>query len=182
MVLKEIHMGLAPWMAAQVRSRSEFSVSSLLGDRGYESYLPTYRSERQWSDRTVVRELPLVPGYVFVREISGKVCGPVVTTPGVLGLVAFGHQPALIDDSEIQRLKTVSVSALKVEPLTYLKPDSLVRIKHGPLVGTWGTVVQVRKKTLLVLSIEMLNRSVAVHIDPSWVEDVTSFSKPSLIC
>ena len=167
-------MGSGSWMAAQVRSRSEFLVSSMLQDRGYETYLPTYRSERQWSDRTVIREAPLVPGYVFVREIPNQVCSPVVTTPGVLKLVGFGNQAALIDDWEIEQLKMVSASSLKVEPMSYLKPGSLVRIKQGPLLGTWGTVAQVRKRTLLVLSIEMLNRSVAVHIDPSWVEDVAA--------
>ena len=173
---------MRPWMAAQVRSRSEFSVSSLLSDRGYETYLPTFRSQRQWSDRTIVRDLPLIPGYVFVREIPDKICGPVVTTPGVINLVGFGNQTALIEDWEIQQLKKVSASTLKVEPSTYLKPGSLVRIKAGPLTGAWGTVVQIRKRTLLILSIEMLNRSVVVHIDPSWVEDVDSFSKPGLTC
>lgn len=166
------------WMAAQVKSRSEFSVSWLLRDRGYETFLPTYRSERQWSDRKVVREVPLIPGYVFLRSIPHGARTPIVTTPGIIRMVGFSNQTALIDDWEIQQLKTVSASTLKVEPLPYLQPGSLVRIKAGPLTGSWGTVVQVRKRTLLVLSIEMLNRSVAVHIDPSWVEA----PPPSEVC
>lgn len=152
----------------------------MLRDRGYETFLPTYRSERQWTDRTRVRELPLIPGYVFVRAIPDKICVPVVTTPGVIKIVGFGNQTALIHDWEIEQLKTVATSSLKVEPLTYLKPGSLVRIKEGALTGTWGTVVQIRKRTLLVLSIEMLNRSVAVHIDPAWVE-VAPSSEASLV-
>lgn len=158
------------WIAAHVKSRSEFSVSSLLRDRGYETFLPTYHNERQWSDRKVVRELPLIPGYVFVRMAPSKVRLPMVTTPGVIKIVGFNSQAARIDDHEIEQLRTFIATSLKVEPLSYLKPGSLVRIKDGALTGTWGTIVQLRKATLLVLSIETLYRSVAVHIDPSWVE------------
>jgi transcription antitermination factor NusG len=93
-----------------------------------------------------------------------------VTTPGVIKIVGFNSQTARIYDHEIEQLRTAITTSLKVEPLSYLKPGSLVRIKDGALTGTWGTVVQLRKATLLVLSIETLNRSIAVHIDPSWVE------------
>jgi transcription antitermination factor NusG len=158
------------WVAAHVKSRSEFSVSSILRDRGYEIFLPTYRDERQWSDRKVIRELPLIPGYVFVRMAPSKVGLPMVRTPGVIKIVGFNSQTGWIEDHEIEQLRTVTTTSLKVEPLSYLKAGSLVRIKNGALTGTWGTVVQLRKATLLVLSIETLNRSIAVHIDPSWIE------------
>lgn len=173
-------MSTLPWIAVYVKSRFEFSVSSMLRDRGYETFLPTHRSERQWSDRVVVRELPLIPGYVFVREGDGEERVPMVTTPGVISIVGFGSQAGRIEHHEIEQLKMIASTSLKVEPLPYLQPGSLVRIKNGVLIGTWGTVVQHRKSTLLVLSIEALNRSIAVHIDPSWVEAPTE-SQPALL-
>jgi transcriptional antiterminator RfaH len=158
------------WIAAHVKSRSEFSVSSILRDRGYETFLPTYHSERRWSDRKVVHELPLVPGYVFIRVELGEVRLPMVTTPGVIRIVGFNSQAARIESHEIEQLRLLASGSLKIEPLAYLKPGDLVRIKAGPLTGTWGTVVQNRGGALLVLSIETLHRSIAVRIDPSWVE------------
>ncbi len=158
------------WIATHVKARYEFSVSSILQYRGYETFLPTYSVKKQWSDRTVVREMPLIPGYVFIRMVSDEPRVPVVTTPGVLNVVCFGNQTGRIEDHEITQLKTINNPLLKVEPLSYLEPGSLVRIKEGALTGMWGTVLRQNKATLLVLSIEALNRSVAVHIDPSWVE------------
>lgn len=93
-----------------------------------------------------------------------------VTTPGVIKIVGFNSQAGRIEHHEIEQLRMLASGSLKIEPLPYLKPGSLVRIKTGPLTGTWGTIVQHRKHTVLVLSIETLHRSIAVQIDPSWVE------------
>jgi transcription antitermination factor NusG len=161
-------MGL--WIAAQVRSKSEFAVCSKLRDKGYETFLPTYLSVRQWSDRKKVTEQPLISGYVFVKMVPDEAHGPVVTTDGVTRLVGYGGRAGTIEDWEIESLRKASASSLKAEPWEYMKEGAKVRITGGALAGAVGTVLQARNKLLLVLSVHMLNRSVAVHIDRAWVQ------------
>jgi transcriptional antiterminator RfaH len=128
-----------------------------------------------------IRDLPLIPGYVFVRVMPNEVQGPVVTTPGVTRLVGFGKQAASIEDAEIERLRAVAASPLKAEPWPYLPRGSRVRIVSGSFAGMWGTLLEVRNQTLLILSIEMLNRSIAVHIDSSRVEPVVAKASSELV-
>jgi transcription antitermination factor NusG len=162
------------WIATQVRTNREFFVSSALQGKGYETFVPTYSRVKQWSDRQKTCLLPLISGYVFVRPILEKAQSPIVSTPGVLRLVGFGGEITPIDDREIDLIRTLAESSLKAEPWAFIKPDSQVRISRGSLSGIQGTVLQVRDKTMLVVSIEMLQRSVAVHIDRSWVEPARS--------
>jgi transcription antitermination factor NusG len=158
------------WIAAQVRTNREFSVSSALQGKGYETFVPSYASFKKWSDRQKACQLPLISGYVFVRNLLEKAHSPIISTPGVVRMVGFGGQVAPIDDREIDLVRTVAESSLKAEPWAYIKQNAQVRISRGSLSGIQGTVLQVREKTMLVVSIEMLQRSVAVHIDRSWVE------------
>jgi transcription antitermination factor NusG len=160
------------WTAAQVKPNREFSVSSALRSKGYETFVPAYTSIRHWSDRQKACELPLISGYVFVRTMLAGAQGLVVSTPGVVRMVGFGGQIAPIDDSEIELVRTVANSSLRTEPWSYIKQNSQVKIARGALAGIPGTVLQVKENTMLVVSIEMLQRSVAVHIDRSWVEPV----------
>jgi transcription antitermination factor NusG len=159
-------------MAAQVRTNREFSISSALRLKGYETFVPGYVSVREWSDRKKALELPLISGYVFVRTVPDGAHSLVVSTPGVMKIVGFGGRIAAIDDGEIERVRTVANSSLRTEPWSYIKQNSQVRITRGSLAGIPGTILQVRENTMLVVSIDILQRSVAVHIDRSWVEPV----------
>jgi transcriptional antiterminator RfaH len=162
------------WMAAQVKPKWEFSVSLALGDKGYETFVPVYKSIRRWSDRQKTSDLPLIAGYVFVRTLLAPAQPKVVSTPGVVRMVGFGGEIIAIADYEIETLKSVARSSLRAEPWSYIKQNSQVRIAVGALAGIRGTVLQVKENTMLVVSIEMLQRSVAVHIDRSWVESASS--------
>lgn len=158
------------WLAAQVRANREFSVSAALRGKGYETFVPAYVSIREWSDRKKATELPLIAGYVFLRTALDGAPALVVSTPGVMRMVGFGGRVASIDDGELERVRKVANSSLRTEPWPYLKQNSQVRITRGSLAGISGTVLKVSDRTVLVVSIDMLQRSVAVHIDRSWVE------------
>jgi transcription antitermination factor NusG len=158
------------WIAAQVRANREFSVSSALQSKGYETFVPAYQAVKKWSDRRKACELPLIPGYVLVHSSFQKNQSLIVSTPGVLRMVGFAGQITPIEDHEIDLVRALAASSLKAEPWAYIKQNARVRIAQGSLAGIEGTVLQVREKTMLIVSIEILQRSVAVHIDRSWVE------------
>jgi transcription antitermination factor NusG len=129
-----------------------------------ESFLPLYRSRRRWSDRTRVLDLPLFPGYVFCR-FHPELLLPVVTTPGVVQIVGSGKQPHPIADEEIAAIQRMLHSGSEIEPWPYLKAGQKVRILDGPLFGVEGLLVEVKNRRRLVVSVHLLQRSVAVEVD-----------------
>lgn len=124
--------------------------------------------QRRWSDRTVVAEVPLFPGYVFCQFDPHERRVPILTTPGVLGIVGFDGHPAPVRDCEIQSIRALTASGLLAEPVPYLSAGTRVCIVKGPLTGAEGFVVNEGAGTRLVVSISMLQRSVAVEIDRDW--------------
>ncbi len=132
--------------------------------RGMESFLPLYRSRRRWSDRTRVMDLPLFPGYVFCR-FHPELLLPVVTTPGVVQVVGAGKHPCPIADAEIAAIQRMLCSGNEVEPWPYLQAGQKVRILDGPLFGIEGILVEVKNRRRLVVSVHLLQRSVAVEVD-----------------
>jgi len=158
------------WIAAQVIAKRELSISHSLNSKGYETFVPTYSGRKKWSDRTKIVESALISGYVFIRQTSRIIHGPIVTTPGVIGIVGFGNRPALIDDVEIAQFRIVASSSLRAEPWPALEPGNPVKIARGPLAGIAGTVLHTRNKSLIIIAISLLNRFVSVRIDRSWLE------------
>lgn len=163
-------MEAASWIAAQVVANRELSVSFSLNSKGYTTFVPTYKSKRQWSDRTKIIANALLPGYVLVQHTSEIVQGPIVTTPGVIGIVGFANRPALIDDTEISPFRTLMNSSIKAEPWPRFQQGDRVTIAMGPLAGIAGTVLQTRNKSLMIIAITILNRFVSVHIEKAWLQ------------
>jgi transcription antitermination factor NusG len=157
-----------PWFALRVRSNYE-KVSSLhIKERGYEEFSPSYRTERQWSDRKKTIERALFPGYVFCRlDPYNRL--PILTIPGVVGLVGFGSRPTPVPDQEIEYVRTLVGSGLLVTPWPFLDPGQTVLIERGPLQGVEGVLQSVKGRLRLVVAINVLQRSVATEIDRSWV-------------
>ncbi|HYR82561.1 MAG TPA: transcription termination/antitermination NusG family protein [Terriglobia bacterium] len=149
------------WFAVHVKPRFEKVVAAMLENKGYEQLLPTRpgRSVRS----TFEMDRPLFPGYVFCR-FDSKVRAPIVTTPGVIRIVGFGDGPAAIPDKEIEAILTIRKSGLPVASHPYFRNGDFVRITEGPLRGLAGKVVAVGKKNLFVVSVALLQRSVAVEI------------------
>ena len=170
------------WYALRVQSRLGALASSTLHGKGYEQYLPLYRTRRQWSDRIKEVELPLFPGYLFCRFDLGRTLMPILTTPGVINIVGAGKTPLPVADNEIEAIRTILRTGLAVQPWPGLTVGSRVHIERGPLAGLEGIVTNLDKVYRLVVSVSLLQRSVAVEIDRAWarlIADPTALLNPN---
>jgi transcriptional antiterminator NusG len=152
------------WYALRTRSNYEKIASSLLGARGFEQFLPLYRSPKRVSGRTVDNSVPLFPGYLFCR-FDGRYRSPILGTLGVASIVAFGGKPAQIDDVEIEAIRKALGSGQNIEPHPYLHEGQKIRVEKGPLRGLEGILVK-KLNWRIVISVQLLLRAVAVEIDP----------------
>lgn len=160
--------GLHQWFALSVKPRHERSSAASLRSKGYEEFVPLYRSQRRWSDRVKELELPLFAGYVFCQfDVRFRL--PILTTPGVVRIVGAGREPTPVPDGEIEALKSVARSGLPVEPWPFLQPGCLMSVEDGPLRGVQGTLLEIKQRERLVLSVGLLRRSIAVEVDRRWV-------------
>ena len=167
------------WFAIQVKSTHEKRVTSLLQYQTYECFLPLYTSRRRWSDRIKSVELPLFPGYVFSRFTPAARI-PILKTPSVISIVGIGAIPTPIDECEIAAIQRAVASGFGLSPHPFLQIGQRVRINGGSLYGLEGLIADVRKRDRLILSVTMLQRSVAVEIDSAWVTPIhMSKAQPS---
>ena len=153
-----------PWFALQVRTRHESFVAEHLDGKGYEYFLPLYKSRRRWSDRIKEIDAPLFPGYLFCR-FNPQDRLPILKTPGVTQIVGYSHVPTAVEEEEIEAIRTLVVSGLPNYPHPFLTVGNRVRIEAGALRGLEGILLEVKGKRKLVVSITLLQRSVAVEID-----------------
>jgi transcription antitermination factor NusG len=157
------------WYAVAVRSNFERIVAQSLRQKDYEIFSPAYQSKRQWSDRTKVVECALFPGYLFCRmDLRHRV--PLLDTPGVASIVGIGRCAEPVRDAEIEAIRKIVESGLPVAPWPFLKAGQPVYITHGPLAGVEGIVVAAKNRSRLVVSVEMLQRSVTVEIENEWAQ------------
>jgi len=152
------------WFAIQVKPRHEFIAAKLLRSKGYEEFVPWYRSRRQWSDRIKEIDLPLFTGYIFCR-FDSEIRWPVVNTQGVIRIVGSSKGPEAIPDPEIESIRRVIESGLNPQPCDYIKSGDRVRIVGGPLAGVEGAMISIRNRRQLILSIDLVQGSVVVDID-----------------
>jgi transcription antitermination factor NusG len=161
-----------PWYALRVRSRFENTVATHLRGRGYEPLLPLYKSQRRWSDRSKEIELPLFPGYVICK-FNPLNRLPILSIPGIVHVVGIGRTPVPIDESEIAAIQAAVKSGLPSQPWPFLQVGQRVRIEYGPLCGLEGILLDFRGRQRLVISVTLLQRSVAVQVDGAWVRPMS---------
>ena len=159
----------ASWHALYTRHQHEGSVAQALSSKGFEIFLPRYRTVRRWKDRQKELMLPLFPNYVFIRGGLDRMLS-IMVTPGVHSLVSWSARPAEIPSQDIEAVRRLLESHLPVEPHPYLKCGDHVRIKSGPLEGIEGILLRKTRGFRLVLSVEMLSQSAAVEVDLNIVE------------
>ena len=160
-----------PWFAILARTSREKTASLLLENAGYPCFLPTSRYMRRWSDRTKEIEVPLFPGYFFCWMNPHNRL-PVLMTPGVIQIVGVGKTPIPVKEEEIAAIERVGKSGLPTMPWPYLEIGRVVRIEEGALRGLTGIVIKIKSGVKLVLSVSLLQRSVAVEIDRRWISDL----------
>jgi transcriptional antiterminator NusG len=156
------------WHALYVRSRHEKSVHAQLDAKSEDAFLPLYCGKHKWADRWKKVSLPLFPGYVFCRFDANR-RSSVLATSGVIDVVRIGSQPAAIDACEIEAIRRVVECSLPTEPHAGLIKGARVMMSDGPLKGMSGTLTEVRNVLRLVMSVDLLCRSVLVEIDREWV-------------
>lgn len=154
----------ALWYAAYTSANHEKRVAEQLAQKGIENFLPLYESVRRWKDRRVRLRLPLFPGYVFVRlPLSEKL--KVLQVSGLARLVGFGDRPVSLPEEEVESLRRGACGGVRMEPHPHLTEGRRVRIVRGPLTGMEGILVKKKSGMRLVLSIDLIMRSIAVDVD-----------------
>src|SRR6266403_3061441 len=152
------------WYAAYTSANHEKRVSEQLGVRSVEHFVPLYESVRRWKDRKVRLHLPLFPGYVFVR-LALRDRLRVLQVPGVARLVGLNGLPCALPDSEMDALKAGLTSGVRAEPHRFLTAGRRVRVTAGPLTGMEGFIARKKNGARFVISLELIQRSVAVDVD-----------------
>jgi transcription antitermination factor NusG len=160
------------WYAIRVRSNFERSVTATLRYKQLEVFHPTISRQVRWSDRVKQTEFPVFPGYVVCYlDIAKRL--PVLVTPGVVGVVGYGKEPAPLDMQEIENIRMLVWSGAPFESYPYLNVGDAVLVERGPLAGAEGILIRKRSECRLVLSVSLLQRSVAVEIDRDWVRPIS---------
>jgi transcription antitermination factor NusG len=163
------------WYAAYTAPRHEKSVLQHLESRSVEGYLPLYGSTRQWNGRRAFVQLPLFPGYLFVR-IAPEHRTRVLEVPGVLSIVSSQGRLTPLPAGEVEALRA-ALETRKSEPHPSLARGKRVRIKVGPLRGLEGVIVKQTRRLRMVVSIDCIMQSFAVELEASDLEsDVVSAS------
>ena len=167
--------GGSRWFALYTTCRHEKRIAQHLSQREVEHYLPLYRADRKWRDGSrVTLELPLFPGYLFVRiKRSERVT--VLSVPGALCVVGgTGGEPAPVSDSAIEALRT-GLQERRIEPHPLLRVGQMARICSGAFAGMEGVVVRRKNGFRVVLTLEQIMQSIAVEVDEEHLEPLAGF-------
>lgn len=168
-----------PWFAVNVRTRAEELVGSALGSKGYQVFVPTYLECRRYASCVKKVNAALFPGYLFCRlDLTHRL--PLLQTSGVNHIVSMGGDFRPLEETEISAIRRVVDSKLPTLPWPYLTTGHRARIECGPFVGMEGIVTKFKGRERLVLSVDLLQRSVAVEIDRSWIRPMGAAGPGSL--
>jgi len=160
------------WYVLFVRTNQEKRVAEGLGERGLEHLLPCYSSLRQWKDRKVRLDMPLFPGYVFVRlPLIERLRA--LTVPQVIGMIGKKESPAAVSPEEIDWIRS-GVAEGKAEPHEYPRAGQRVMITEGVMRGMQGILLQMRNSTRVVVSLDSIARAFVVEVEASKVKVIAA--------
>ena len=157
------------WYAVYTRSRHEKTVAEQLVQKSVEHFLPLYETVRKWKNGPAKVQLPLFPGYLFVHIPLGERL-QVLQVPGVVQLVGSSGVPLALPQTEIETIRAALTKGVRAHPHPYLKVGSRVRISSGPLEGLHGILLRRKGKVRLVVSVDLIMRSISIDVDASEVE------------
>jgi transcription antitermination factor NusG len=161
------------WFAIQTRPRYEKKVAAELREKAVESFLPLHSELHRWSDRRRLVQLPLFPGYVFVRvtgNLSHRVL--VLRTNGVVSFVGDRRSGSPIPNSEIESIQSILEGGVAVNPYPYLRIGQSVRIRGGSLDGVAGVLRALNGNQSLIISVNLIQRSIAIRLEGYQVEPI----------
>jgi transcriptional antiterminator NusG len=154
------------WYAVWTRSRHEQVVREQLERKGIETFLPTITKWSRWKDRKKQIDWPLFPGYCFVRfDPQDRV--PVLKCAGVVNIVSFDGDIAVIPEREINAIRQLVQSDLQFDPCPLIREGTMVEVTYGPLKGVVGRLVRKGTHARLILSVDLIGQAVSVEVDAS---------------
>jgi transcription antitermination factor NusG len=156
------------WYAGYTCARHEKKVSEQLSQRSIEHFLPLYETVHRWKNGRHRVQLPLFPSYIFLRiPLAEKLRA--LQIPGFVSFVGFGGVPFPLEEAEVTRMQEALNSGVMAKPHPYLKVGSRVEIVSGPLEGMRGILLREQGQCRVVLSIDLIMRSIVVEVDASEV-------------
>jgi transcription antitermination factor NusG len=163
-------LGLAPeesnWYAVHTQPRHEKRIATQFEEKRVCTFLPLLRQIHRWSDRWTTVEVPMFSCYAFVRIAQTTTERlKVLRTPGVLGFVGNERQGAPIPDEQIESLQTAIRDKIPCVAHPFIRVGQHVRIRGGSLDGTQGILVRQGSEQSVVVSVELLQRSVAIRVE-----------------
>jgi transcription antitermination factor NusG len=156
------------WYAVYTYSHHERRVRDQLQNKGVEHFAPFYSEIRNGKNGRARLELPLFPGYVFVK-VSRAERVRVLESTSVVCIVGTTYGPACIPACEIERLRAI-LELHEAEPYAYFHEGDRARIRNGPFSGTVGFLIRKKRADRFVLSVETIMRSIAIEIDSADIE------------
>jgi transcription antitermination factor NusG len=154
------------WYAVFTRSNFEKRVAADLASRQLDCFLPLVHETHQWKDRRKVVDVPVFPGYVFVHMPDREQTRlAVLRTNGTVRILGHGSSIEPIPDVEIESIRLLLQSGVPFVSHPFLREGARVRVRRGVLKDLEGVLVRFKNRTRLVVSVDLLARSVALEID-----------------
>jgi transcription antitermination factor NusG len=167
------------WFAVQTRTRFERNVGNQLEQKGIEHFLPIVPVKHKWSDRTKLVDHVLFPNYLFVHISEDQATRiAILRMIGVMNFVGIRGIGVPIPDAEIQSVQTLLEHGLPIQLHSFLNIGQMVRVRGGCLDGVEGILTAINGHETLVISVHLIQRSVAMRIRGFHVEPVKSTGSP----
>ncbi len=166
---------MSAWYAVYCRPNFEFVVGEQLRQSGLDTYVPVFRTTRQWSDRRKSIASPVFPGYVLARFLNTAAARTdILSKFGVVRILGSTSGIEPIPNAQVDAVRQMLDKRLRCEGHPLIRDGCRVRVKRGSLKGLEGLMVKFRNKSRLVVSIDLLGRSISAEIDASHVEPLQS--------
>ena len=164
-----LNINATEWIVAYTKPRHEYSVSNDLSKIGFDSYVPTIRKRRKWSDRKKWVEFPLFKSYVFVNT-KPKNSLPILKINGVVRIVKFGNEIAVVNDKIIKIIKQMIEGGYAPKSESYFSKGDFVIVIDGPLKGLEGEVLNESGENRLMIRIDAIQQSISVSINRGFLK------------
>ena|SRR5689334_18344805 len=169
--------GNEEWFAVSVDPRLVESVLASLGQKGYDAFTPYQIVVRKRRTGTAELLVPAFPGYIFAR-LDVRFRLPILTTPGVRGLVGYGKQPTAICEAEVEAIRRVMSSKLPSYPFPFVSVGDEVRLVEGPLTGLTGILIGNAKPNRVLIRVSLIQRALAVDVESDWLRPLRTTADP----